>query len=229
MIRPMAFIAGAGGAAGAAICQNLRRRGYHIVAAGRNRDALATEVHGVADELVEVDLTSAASVNAQSAVLGEAEVLVYNAGRIDLVPLAETSPEMFRASWQVNALGAFLCARLAAPTMLARGSGSMIFMGATSSIRGGGRSHAFAASKHALRGLAASLAKELGPGGVHVSHLVIDGKIWGDRTRRRFPQAQQAECIDPAAVGEAVAWLIEQPRSAWTFEMDVRPYDERWS
>ena len=105
----------------------------------------------------------------------------------------------------------------------------MIFVGATASVRGGARSHAFASAKHALRGLCASLAKELGPSGVHVAHLVIDGKIWGARTRERFPAAQEAQCLDPAAVATTVCALIEQARSAWSFELDLRPSLERWS
>jgi NAD(P)-dependent dehydrogenase (short-subunit alcohol dehydrogenase family) len=224
-----AFIAGSGGAAGTAICKSLGERGYRIVAAGRNRERLAAEVAGVADEIVEMDFASETSVDAQASVLREAEVLVYNAGRIDLANIADTTSQMFKASWADNVLGAFLCARHAAPAMVSRGRGSMLFMGATVSVRGGARTHAFASAKHALRRLAASLAKELGPSGVHIAHVVIDGKIWGDRTRRRFPDVRESECIDPTALAGAVTWLVEQPRSAWTFELDLRPYGERWS
>jgi NAD(P)-dependent dehydrogenase (short-subunit alcohol dehydrogenase family) len=156
-------------------------------------------------------------------------VLVYNAGRIDLASLSETTPETFETSFRVNALGAFLAARAAAPGMVARGRGSMVFIGATSSRRGGARTHAFASSKHALRGLSQSLAKELGPRGVHVAHVVIDGRIWGPRTVERFPDATREACIDAADVARAVRFLVDQPRSAWTFELDVRPYGERWS
>jgi NAD(P)-dependent dehydrogenase (short-subunit alcohol dehydrogenase family) len=180
-------------------------------------------------ESLEVELTSTESVSAAVAKLPEIDVLVYNAGRIDLMPLGETTPEQFTASWQVNALGAFLCARGWAPAMVARGGGSMIFMGATASVRGGARSHAFASSKHALRGLASSLAKELGPSGVHVAHLIIDGTIWGARTRERSPNVREAECLAPESVANVVQHLIEQPRDAWTFELDLRPSVEKWS
>ena len=152
-------------------------------------------------------------------------MLVYNAGRIDLVPLADTTPEAFEASWRTNAFGAFLAARALAPGMLA--GGAMVFVGATASVRGGARTHAFASGKHALRGLARALAAELGPRGVHVAHVVVDGKIWGERTRRRFPDAREAECLAPGDVAAAVCALVEQPRSAWTFELDLRPQPGR--
>jgi short-subunit dehydrogenase len=113
--------------------------------------------------------------------------------------------------------------------MAARGRGALIFLGATASLRGGRRTHAFAAGKHALRGLSSSLAKELGPRGVHVAHLVLDGKVWGERTRARFPDVEEAACLQPAAVAAAVLALIDQPRSAWTWEQDLRPSSEVWS
>jgi short-subunit dehydrogenase len=113
--------------------------------------------------------------------------------------------------------------------MLARGHGSMIFVGATSSLRGSARTHAFASSKHALRGLAQSLAKELGPRGVHVAHVVVDGRVRGERTRQRFGDVDDAQCIAPEALAQTIVQLIEQPASAWTFELDVRPSVERWS
>lgn len=184
---------------------------------------------GIDAELAEVDVTSVASVERAFDAVGPVELLVYNAGRIDLARLAETTPEMFEASFRVNAFGAFVCARAAAPAMIERARGSMVFVGATSSLRGSPRTHAFAASKHALRGLAHALAKELGPGGVHVAHLVLDGKIFGPRTLVRFPNATRERCLDADAVAASIATLVEQPRSAWTFEMDLRPDTETWS
>lgn len=220
----LAVVAGAGGDAGRAICRALRERGFHVAAAARTRARLQAELEGVAAELVELDLGSPGAV---ARAFGErkAEVLVYNAGRIDLVPLADTTPEAFEASWRTNAFGAFLAARALAPGMLA--GGAMVFVGATASVRGGARTHAFASGKHALRGLARALAAELGPRGVHVAHVVVDGKIWGERTRRRFPDAREAECLAPGDVAAAVCALVEQPRSAWTFELDLRPQPGR--
>jgi NAD(P)-dependent dehydrogenase (short-subunit alcohol dehydrogenase family) len=221
-----AIVAGAGGDAGRAICLALRERGFHVVGVARDISRLDEELDGACTELVEVDVTSAVAV-AQAFQRRQAEALVYNAGRIDLATVAETTPEAFEASWRINTLGAFLTARSLAPAMLAQRDGTMIFVGATSSVRGGRRTHAFASAKHALRGLVRALAAELGPGGVHVAHIIVDGKIWGARTCRRFPEARQADCVAPADMAAAVCALIEQPRSAWTFELDLCPQPDR--
>jgi len=221
-----AIVAGSGGDAGRAICHALRERGFHVVGAARDLQRLEAELEGAAAELVEVDLASPDAV-ARAFATRQAQALIYNAGRIDLATLAQTTPEAFEASWRTNAFGAFLTARALAPAMLARGDGAMLFVGATSSKRGGGRTHAFASAKHSLRGLARALAAELGPRGVHVAHLVVDGKIWGARTRRRFPDAREAGCLAPVDVAATLCALIEQPRSAWTFELDLCPQPER--
>jgi NAD(P)-dependent dehydrogenase (short-subunit alcohol dehydrogenase family) len=221
-----AIVAGAGGQAGHAICLALRGRGFHVVGMGRDRARLAAELDGAAAELVEVDLASPNDV-ALALQQREAEVLIYNAGRIDLATLADTTPETFEASWRTNALGAFLAARALAPAMLVRRGGAMVFVGATASVRGGGRTLAFASAKHALRGFVRALAADLGPGGVHVAHVIVDGKIWGARTRGRFPDTREADCLAPADVAATVCALIEQPPSAWTFELDLRPQPGR--
>jgi NAD(P)-dependent dehydrogenase (short-subunit alcohol dehydrogenase family) len=228
-VTKTAVVAGAGGALGVELCRALRLREWHVVGAGRDAARLRAELGDSVDEVIEVELTSPASVQRAFQTIERVDALVYNAGRIDLSPLSETTPEVFEESFRVNAFGAFLCARACAAPMIGRGQGSMIFVGATASVRGGARSHAFAAAKHALRGLSASLAKELGPSGVHVAHLVIDGKIWGARTRERFPAAREDQCLAPAAVATTVCALIEQAPSAWTFELDLRPNLERWS
>lgn len=228
MSERRALVAGGGGSSGPFLCRALRKHGYRVVCAGRSGAALHAEVGEAADDIVEVELTSEESVRACVQSVGAVEAMVYNAGRLDLAPILDTSAETFTASWQANALGAFLCARHFAPMMIERGRGSMIFVGATASVRGGARTHAFASAKHAQRGLAYSLAKELGPRGVHVAHLVIDGKVWGRRTRERFPGVREDECLQPADVAAAICALLEQPRSAWTFEMDLRPSVEKW-
>jgi NAD(P)-dependent dehydrogenase (short-subunit alcohol dehydrogenase family) len=225
----VAVVAGAGGAAGVSTCRALRERGWRVLGAGRDRGRIEAELGDAIDGAIEVELTSAASVDAELARIENVEALFYNAGRIDIAALLETTPEVFAESWKVNALGAFLCARALAAQMIQRGRGSMIFVGATSSLRGGARTHAFASAKHALRGLSSSLAKELAPRGVHVAHLVIDGKVWGPRTVQRFPEAEREQCLDPEAVARAICSLVEQPPSAWTFEMDLRPATERWT
>ena len=157
-----------------------------------------------------------------------ADAAVHLAGRPGLCNMAETTPSTFEASWRANCYAPFLVARTFAPPMITRGQGAMVFFGATSSWRGSARTSAFSSGKQALRGLAQSLAKELGPHGVHVAHLVIDGKIAGARTVARFPEAKLEDCLSPQAVASTVVALLEQPRSAWTFELDLRPDRERW-
>ena len=223
------LIAGAGGATGLELCRAFKQRGWRTIGTGRDRTRLARELGDAVDEVVEVELTSIDSVRAALGPLTGVEALVYNAGRLDLAPLLETDPLTFEASWKTNAFGAFLCAHTLAASMVQARRGSMIFLGATASVKGSPRGHAFASSKHALRGLCSSLAKELGPQGVHVAHLVVDGKIWGERTRQRFPTSREEECLTPAAVAATVCMVIDQPRAAWTFELDLRPDVERWS
>ena len=228
----VAVVVGAGGALGAACCQSLRERGFRVIGVGRDRARLSAELGDAVDTLVELDLAEPVSAGERLAALGASEpvdALIYNAGRLDLASILETSTETFVASWQVNTLGAFLAARAFAAPMARRGRGSMVFVGATASLRGGPRTHAFASAKHALRGLASSLAKELGPLGVHVAHLVLDGKVWSPRTLQRFADTHQRDCLEPRAVAQTICALIEQPRSAWTFEIDLRPDVEKWS
>jgi NAD(P)-dependent dehydrogenase (short-subunit alcohol dehydrogenase family) len=228
MTEPIALIAGGGGASGAATCRALRDQGYHVVCAGRDVPSLERDVGHDADAFIAIELSSEQAVQRALGSLPAVDVLVYNAGLIHLAPFMDTTAEMFTQSWQNNTLGAFFCARAVVPGMLQRGRGALVFMGATASLRGGARSHAFASAKHALRGLAASLARELGPRGVHVAHLVVDGKVWGERTVRRFPNVSQEQCLAPEAVANAVAMLVAQPATGWSFELDLRPPAERW-
>lgn len=224
-----AAIAGGGGAVGRALAEAFLSRGYQVAAGARARPRLLEALQGLDVATEEVDVTDAQSVARWRRATGEVDVLVYNVGRLDLGPLAEIDERSFRASFEQNALGAFLCAKAFLPDLAARGAGAMVFLGATSSVRGSPRGHAFSMSKHALRGLASSLAHEFGPRGVHVSHLVIDGKIWSPASERRFPGLARETCLEPSAVAQTVLHLVEQPASSWTFEADLRPASERWS
>jgi NAD(P)-dependent dehydrogenase (short-subunit alcohol dehydrogenase family) len=207
-------------------------RGFRIAALGREAAAekVAAEVSGVL--AVACDVTNASQVegafDAVEAELGPVNVVVYNAHRIHLGRSSETTLEMFMESWQVNCLGAFIVAQRALRRMRALGTGTLIFSGATGSLRGGPRSAAFASSKFALRGLAQSLARELSATGIHVAHVVLDGLIWSARTRTRFPTAQKATSLSTHALASAYLALIEQDRSAWTHELDLRPWTERF-
>jgi NAD(P)-dependent dehydrogenase (short-subunit alcohol dehydrogenase family) len=177
------------------------------------------------------DVTDATAVRSVferiAAGYGPVQNLIYNAHELFIDSFAETDAETFERIWRVNTLGAFLCAQAAIPQMLSSGGGAAIFSGATASLRGGARFAAFASSKFALRGLAQSLAREFGPQGMHVAHVIIDGLIWGPVTRDQR-KAEKARCLDPDAVAETIASLIAQPRQAWTHEIDLRPATEKF-
>jgi NAD(P)-dependent dehydrogenase (short-subunit alcohol dehydrogenase family) len=152
-------------------------------------------------------------------------VLVHNAHDLLIKPFEETTAEEFERVWRVACLGAFVSTQLAMPHMAARGSGTVIFSGATASVRGGAKFSAFASAKFALRGLAQSLAREYGPKGVHVAHVALDGLIDGPQSEKRFGPARSTR-MDPDALARAYLDLAMQHPSAWTHELDLRPSSE---
>lgn len=222
------LLAGAGGDLGPNLAQALLDAGWRVIGVGRDRTRLSAALAELPVQQEVAELGDEGQLQALSARVGPVDAVVHLAGRLDLGHLAETTPSTFEASWRANCYAPFLVARTFAPPMITRGQGAMVFFGATSSWRGSARTSAFSSGKQALRGLAQSLAKELGPHGVHVAHLVIDGKIAGARTVARFPEAKLEDCLSPQAVASTVVALLEQPRSAWTFELDLRPDRERW-
>ncbi len=160
--------------------------------------------------------------------LGEPDLVVYNAGRYQPASLLETTLEMFENGWRSNCLGGFLVGRAAARGMVARGSGTILFTGATASLRGSAGFHNLAVGKAGLRVLAQSMARELHPKGVHVAHVVIDGRIRPPRTGQLGNPAGPDDMLEPAAIADAYYQLFNQPRSAWTQELDLRPWVERF-
>jgi len=164
--------------------------------------------------------------------IGPIEVLVFNIGANVRFPITETTAQVYSKVWEMAAFAGFLAGREAARVMVPRGRGTMLFTGATASVRGGAGFSAFAGAKHALRALAQSLARELGPKGVHVAHVVIDGAIDGAFIRSLLPDAAdkraREEILVPDAIAKNYVWLHRQERSAWTFEMDLRPWTEFW-
>jgi NAD(P)-dependent dehydrogenase (short-subunit alcohol dehydrogenase family) len=222
----VAVVAGVGPGLGRALCRRLVAEGYRVAGLARSPDAgLAPDLAGRM-HLLACDLTRQEPVKRGferiDAELGPVRVLVYNAGRFGMSPFAETSADDFHALWEVNCYGAFLCAREAVPRMLAAGGGTVVFTGATASVKAGGRFAAFGASKFALRGMAQAMARELGPQGIHVAHVVIDGVMWTPRTRAMMDISEDA-CLIPEDVADTYLSLIRQPRSAWTCELDLRP------
>jgi NAD(P)-dependent dehydrogenase (short-subunit alcohol dehydrogenase family) len=170
--------------------------------------------------------------NQVEAEIGPVEVVVFNVGGNVRSPILETTAQKYFKVWEMCAMAGFLAGREAARVMLPRGRGTLLFTGATASLRGGVGFAAFAGGKAALRALAQSMARELGPKGLHVAHVIIDGLIDTAFAREHFAQRIAAVgpegILNPEHIAEAYWWLHQQPRDAWTFELDLRPSVETW-
>jgi NAD(P)-dependent dehydrogenase (short-subunit alcohol dehydrogenase family) len=221
---PQALIIGAGDGLSASLARRLAREGYGVALAARNTAKLAALAAETGAATHACDAADAAQVAALFAAAGEAEVVVYNPSYRTRGPVAELDPEEVQKSLQVCAFGAFLALREAARRMLPRGHGTILLTGASAGVKGYPQSAAFAMGKFALRGLAQSAARELHPKGVHVAHVVIDGGI---RSARR-PETGKDTLLDPDAIAETYWQLIQQPRSAWSWEIELRPWMERF-
>lgn len=224
-----AIVAGFGTGLGSALCQQLANAGYHV--AGLSRSDAAKQAmleHLGPDRFLSVncDLTDAAQVDAAISKVedkfGPAAVYVHNAARLHMQAFLETQPTEFESLWRTMCLGGVHGAQRVLPSMLASKAGTVLFIGATASIKAGAKFSAFSSAKFALRGLAQSLARELGPQGIHVAHLVIDGVMWGERARDSFGMTED-QCLNPVAVAQTCVCVIEQEQSAWTHELDIRP------
>lgn len=229
--NPLAIVAGVGPGLGAALCQRLSKAGYTVAGLARTHshtDGLAAELEarGGTARMLTCDLTDEravrATLDALTADFGPPDVLIYNAGAIAMRPFAEISSEEFDRLWAINCRGAFLCAHHVVPAMQARGRGTIIFTGASASTKAAARFAAFGAGKFALRGMAQSMARELAPQGIHVAHVIIDGMIWTPKNRER-PGVTPDNTLHPDAIAQTYLTLIDQDRSAWTQELDLRP------
>jgi NAD(P)-dependent dehydrogenase (short-subunit alcohol dehydrogenase family) len=158
--------------------------------------------------------------------LGPIEILIAHASGSVGEGLMKTTPDEFEKSWRIAVLGAFLCARESVSDMLKNGKGAIIFTGATSSVRGRGGAVAFSSAKFAVRGLAQSLAVELWPKGIHVAHVVIDGVIDTPNVRRTYKPSAKEPLLKPEAIADSYWNLVQQDRSAWSLEIDLRPNKE---
>jgi NAD(P)-dependent dehydrogenase (short-subunit alcohol dehydrogenase family) len=226
-------IIGVGPGNGAAFARRFAADGYAVALMGRTREtleAVAAEVPG--SRAVTCDAGDPASVRAAFAEvresLGPVDVLLYNAGSGQWGNFQEITAEGLEAGWRVNVLGLLLAGQAVAEDMLARGAGVIVVTGATASLRGNVGTAAFASAKAGQRALAQSMAKYLGPKGVHVGYVVVDGVIDLARTRERMPDKPDEFFLQPGAIAEAVHFLAHQDRAAWTFELDLRPFGERW-
>jgi NAD(P)-dependent dehydrogenase (short-subunit alcohol dehydrogenase family) len=159
-------------------------------------------------------------------------LVIFNVGGNVRFPIRETTARVFRKVWEMACFGGFLTGRAAATAMVPRGKGAIFFTGATASMRGSAGFSAFASAKHALKAVAQSMARELGPEGIHVAHLIIDAGVDTEWVRNLKAQAgqtvQDGDLMDPASVAETYWQLYHQPKDAWTFEMDIRPFKEKF-
>ena len=226
-------VAGVGPGNGAALAQRFASAGRRVAMLSRDQgraDALASTVQGARGYACDVSdaVSVKASFSAISAELGEIGTLLYNAGSGVFADVESVTAEQFEQAWRVNALGSFLCSREVIPAMKAKGSGDIIFIGATASRKGGKMGAAFAPAKAAQRSLAESMARSLWPAGIHVSLIIIDGVVDLERTRAKMPDKAHDFFVDPAGVAE-IAWqLTQQSRRAWSFEVEARPFGETW-
>ena len=226
------MIIGAGPGNGAAFARRFAAAGFRLVLAARNRTALAA----LAAELPDAhpcpydagDPESAREIAALEGRYGAIDTLVYNAGNAVFGNIEQIALADFEQAWRVNALGLAAAAKAFAPHMSARRHGNIVVIGATASLRGGANFAGFAAAKAAQRSLAQSLARHLGPAGVHVAHVVIDGIIDSPLARERFGDRPESCFLKADDIAEAVYGLTRQRPSAWTFELDLRPAAEPW-
>ncbi len=172
--------------------------------------------------------SAAAAFERTRAEFGDVDVLIFNAGSGVWGTVEEVSAEDFERSWRVNTLGLFLSARQVIPAMRAKGQGAIVVVGATASRRGVAGTAAFAPAKMAQKGLAESMARHLGPAGIHVAVIVVDGIVRSPAVQARFPDRPADTFIAPTAVADIAAHLVKQDRSAWSFEVEARPFAEKW-
>jgi len=229
----VAVVAGAGPGNGTALAKRFAQAGYRVAVLAREQrhvDEIANTIDGSRGYACDVgDPVSVASCfKSIEADLGAVNALLYNAGSGVFADVEGITPEQFEQSWRVNAYGALLCSRAVIPAMKAAGRGSIVFIGATASRRGGKNTAAFAPAKAAQRSLAESMARSLWPAGIHVALVIIDGVVDLERTRKAMPDKPDDFFVDPAGVAE-IAWqLTQQSRRAWSFEVEARPYGEVW-
>lgn len=233
---PVAAVLGVGPGLGAALARRFAQ-GYAVAINARSAEylrSLAGEIRAAGGQVFEVpaDLGARAQVEAVFKSirerLGPPEVLLYNAGSGTWGTITEITPEQYENAWRVNAYGAFLSAKEVAPDMIARGRGVMLFTGATAGVKAGPKSLAFGPAKFAMRGLAQSLARDLGPKGIHVAWINVDGGIDTPGRRERLPQLKEEDLLKPDAIAETYWHLAHQDRSAWTMELEVRPFKEKF-
>ncbi len=233
--RQVAVVVGVGPGLGFALVRRLAKAGMAVAMAARSSEHLERMLE---QEPIEGAGAYACDTTDQAAVqqlfakvekdLGEPELVVYNAGAFQPGGILEIAPADFERCWRVGCYGGFLVGQAAAKAMVERGSGTILFTGATAALRGSARFANLAVPKFGLRALAQSMARELGPRGIHVGHVVIDGQILSERYRHLEAERGPDALLKPDAIAEMYYQLHRQPRSAWTLELDLRPWSEKF-
>jgi len=240
-MQKVALVIGAGDATGGAIARRFAREGFAACAVRRSVEKLQPLLeqiraaggvaHGFGTDARKEEEVQAL-VSGIEADIGPIEVMVFNIGANVPSSILDESARKYFKVWEMACFAGFLSAREVAKRMVARGSGTLLFTGATASMRGGANFAAFAGAKHALRALAQSMARELGPRGVHVAHLVVDGAIDTAFIRDNFPDRyalkSQDGILNPEHIADQYWMLHNQPRDAWTHELDLRPWMEKF-
>ena len=237
--QKVCLVVGAGDATGGAIARRFARGGYTVCATRRQVEKLQPLVAAIQAEGGQAhafgtdardEAATVAMVQAIERDIGPIEVAVFNIGANVRFGITDTTERVYRKVWEMGALAGFLMGREAARVMLPRGCGTILFTGATASLRGAAGFSAFSGAKFALRSLAQSMARELGPQGLHVAHVVIDGAIDTAFIAQNFPQRyalkDQDGILNPDHIAETYWQLHQQPRSSWTHELDLRPWME---
>ncbi|MGH7925769.1 MAG: SDR family NAD(P)-dependent oxidoreductase [Candidatus Binatus sp.] len=211
--------------------------GYKVVLIARSAEVIGKTAARIKSEGgVALPIQSDATVEAEIAAaherirreLGPIEILIYNGGRRPMGRLMDTTPQVFEETWRLHTLGAFLWARQVVPEMLARAGGSILITGATAGVRPWPTSAAFAPAKFAVRGLAEVMSRDLHPQGIHVAYVNVDGGIDMPLFRKFRPDSKDEDFLKPAAIADAFWYLVHQDRSAWSHELDIRPFKEKF-
>ena len=228
----VAAVLGVGPGLGAEVARRFAREGFAVALMARNEDGLSAvrqEIEGEGGTALSIPADAADPPSVEVAFgrvrdeIGAPEVFVYNAGAFQMSGILELDPRRFDECFKINCAGAFYAARQVLPAMVEAGRGTILLTGATASLRGSARFSALAVGKFGLRALAQSMAREFGPQGIHVAHVIIDGQINAPRMREMAPAREEHTMLSPESIAETYWRLHAQDKTAWTLELDLRP------
>ena len=233
MNEGVCVIVGAGPGNGAAIGAEFAAAGYRVALCARNKeklDEMAEKIQGASAYAYDVKDTGAApAVFARiRREVGPVDILIYNAGAGAFANIDKATLEDFQSAWEVNCRGLFLAVKEVLPDMRTAGKGNIVVIGATASIKGGANFAPFASAKAGQRGFAQSLARYLGPEKIQVSYVILDGVVNLQRTRQQMPDKTDEFFLEPSQIAKTILFLTQQPVQAWSFELDLRPFGEKW-